>query len=142
MLGPTIERQHNEELQPLIGSAFARMVRSGHRPPPPEELQGHELRVEYISMLAQAQRAVATSAVDRFVGSLGVVAGIKPDVVDKFDADRWADEYSDMLGVDPSLIVSGEQVVIDAPAARRAAGDDPVGDGEPGSRHCSQTRRR
>ena len=112
MLGPTIERQHNEELQPLIDGTFARMVEAGIVPPPPEELQGHELRVEYISMLAQAQRAVATSAVDRFVGSLGVVAGIKPDVVDKFDADRWADEYSDMLGVDPSLIVSGEQVVI------------------------------
>ena len=31
-------------------------------------------------------------------------------VVDKFNSDAWADGYADMLGVDPKLIVAGEQV--------------------------------
>jgi hypothetical protein len=44
-------------------------------------------------------------ATDRFVGNLGVVASFKPDVLDKFDSDKWADIYSDQLGVDPELIV-------------------------------------
>jgi hypothetical protein len=91
---------------------FARMVESGIVPPPPEELQGMELNVEFVSMLAQAQRAIATNSVDRFVGNLGAVAQIKPDVLDKFDADRWADAYADMLGIDPELIVPGEQVAM------------------------------
>ena len=41
---------------------------------------------------------------------MGAVAQMKPDVLDKFDSDSWADNYADMLGIDPSLIVAGEQV--------------------------------
>lgn len=112
MLGPVLERMHNEILDPLIEMTFTRMVEANIVPPPPDELQGMELNVEFVSMLAQAQRAIATNSVDRFVGNLGAVAGIKPEVLDKFDADRWADAYADMLGIDPELIVPGEQVAM------------------------------
>jgi hypothetical protein len=112
MLGPVLERLHNELLDPLIEMTFDRMVTAGVVPPPPEELKGRELNVEFVSMLAQAQRAVATNSVDRYIANLGAVAQFKPDVLDKFDADEWADQYADMLGVDPKLIVPGEQVAI------------------------------
>lgn len=112
MLGPVLERMHNEILDPFIEMTFSRMVEAGIVPPPPPELEGIELNVEFVSMLAQAQRAVATNGVDRFVGNLGAIAQFKPDVLDKFDADRWADEYADMLGVSPELIVPGEQVAL------------------------------
>lgn len=112
MLGPVLERLHNEILNPLIEMTFSRMLESGIVPTPPEELQGVDLNVEFVSMLAQAQRAVATNGVDRFVGNLGAVAQFKPDVLDKFDADRWADSYADMLGIDPELIVPGERVAL------------------------------
>lgn len=112
MLGPVLERLHNELLEPLIDSTFDRLVRAGAIPPPPQEMQGIELRVEFVSMLAQAQRAVGTNSVDRFVGNLGAIAQFKPGVLDKFNEDEWADMYSDMLGVDPTLIVPDEQVAI------------------------------
>jgi hypothetical protein len=107
-----LERLHNELLDPLIERTFNRMIESGMVPPPPEELQGIDLNVQYVSMLAQAQRAVATNGIDRFVGNLGAVAQYKPDVLDKFDSDKWADAYSDMLGIDPELIVSNERVAL------------------------------
>ena len=110
MLGPVLERLHNELLDPLIDITFDRMVEAGLIPPAPEELQGMELNVEFVSMLAQAQRAIGTNSVDRYVNSMGMVAQMKPDVLDKFDSDAWADGYADMLGVDPSLIVAGPQV--------------------------------
>jgi hypothetical protein len=110
MLGPVLERLHNELLDPLIDITFDRMVEAGLVPPAPEELQGMELSVEFVSMLAQAQRAIGTNSVDRYVNSMGMVAQMKPDVLDKFDSDAWADGYADMLGVDPSLIVAGPQV--------------------------------
>lgn len=110
MLGPVLERLHNEILDPLIEMTFERMLESGIVPPPPEDLQGRELNVEFVSMLAQAQRAIATNSVDRFVAHLGSVAQLKPEVLDKLDADRWADAYADMLGLDPEMIVSGEKV--------------------------------
>jgi hypothetical protein len=112
MLGPVLERLHNEILDPLIEMTFARMVEANIVPEAPQEMQGMELNVEFVSMLAQAQRAVATNSVDRFVGNLGAVAGIKPDVLDKFDSDRWADAYADMLGIDPELIVPGDKVAL------------------------------
>jgi hypothetical protein len=78
----------------------------------PEELQGVELDVEFVSMLAQAQRAIGVNSIDRFVGGLGMVAQMRPEVLDKLDPDKWADAYADMLGVDPELIVSSEDVAI------------------------------
>jgi len=112
MLGPVLERLDNELLYPLIDSTFAYMVEAGAIPPAPDEMQGMELNVEMISMLAQAQRAIGVNGIDRFTGNLGVIAQFKPDVLDKFDSDMWVDEYSDMLGVDPRLIVAGDQVAI------------------------------
>lgn len=112
MLGPVLEGLHKELLQPLISITFERMLEAGLVPPPPEELQGQELDVEFVSVLAQAQRAVNTTSMDRFVISLGQIAQMKPEVLDKFDQDRWADSYADMLGVDPEVIVASDQVAI------------------------------
>ena len=120
MLGPVLERLHNELLSPLVDITFTRMVASGAIPPAPPELQGMDLNVEFVSMLAQAQRAIGTNAVDRFVGNLGAIAQMKPDILDKFDQDQWADVYADMLGVDPSLIVADKEVAVLRDARNRA----------------------
>ena len=112
MLGPVLERLHNELLDPMIDMTFTRMLEAGIIPTPPEELQGMELSVEFVSMLAQAQRAIGTNSIDRFVGNLGQVATFKPEVLDKFDSDQWADAYADMLGVDPKLLVASDKVAM------------------------------
>lgn len=112
MLGPVLERLHNELLKPKVNLVFDRMIEADILPPPPQEMQGQELNIEFVSMLAQAQRAIGTQAIDRYVGSLGMVAQFKPDVLDKFDSDRWADKYGDMLGIDPDLIVANDKVAI------------------------------
>ena len=120
MIGPVLERLSNELLYPLIETTFTHMLEAGMIPPAPPDMQGQALNVELISMLAQAQRAIGTNSVDRFVQSLGVVAGMKPEVLDNFDTDQWADTYSDMLGVDPKLIVAGPQVAMIRQARAKA----------------------
>lgn len=112
ILGPTTERMHSEIHSPLVEHTFSRIVAAGLCPPPPQEMQGMDLNVEFSGLLAQAQRAVGTNSIDRFVGNLGQVATIKPEVLDKFDADQWVDRYSDMLGIDPELIVSADGVAL------------------------------
>ncbi len=112
MIGPVLERLHNELLKRKIDVTFDEMILAGIVPPPPQEMSGQELNVEFISMLAQAQRAVGVGSVDRFVGAMGAIAQFKPGVLDKFDEDEWADKYGDMLGVDPSLVVADEKVAI------------------------------
>ncbi len=121
MLGPVLERLHNEMLDPMIESTFSRMAAAGILPPPPQELAGMDLNVEFVSMLAQAQQAAGTNSTDRFVFTLGQVASIKPEVLDKLDADHWADAYAEALGVDPELVVPGDQVALIRQARAQAA---------------------
>lgn len=110
MLGPVLERLHNELLSPLIELTFDRIIEANLLPPPPQELQGVDLNVELVSMLAQAQRAVGTNSIDRFVVNLGSVAQVDPDVLDCFDSDEWAAIYADSLGIDARLLRAPDQV--------------------------------
>jgi hypothetical protein len=112
MVGPVVERLQNELLDPLVETTFARMLEAGIVPTPPPELQGQDIQVEFVSMMAQAQKAVGTNSIDRFVLNLGQIAQFKPGVLDKFDEDYWADAYADMTGVDPSLVVASEKVAL------------------------------
>lgn len=110
MLGPVLERLHNELLSPLIDTAFDYASRAGILPEPPQELQGMDLSVEFISVLAQAQRAVATQGMDRLLGTVSQMAAVKPEVLDKIDFDQVVDEYGNAYGVSPKIIVSDDQV--------------------------------
>jgi len=109
-LGPVIERLHNENLDPAISRSFSIMNRAGLLPPPPEELQGTDLKVQFISTLAQAQRAVAIQGIERMAGFVGNLVGVYPSVADKFDADQAVDEYADATGVPPGVVVSDDRV--------------------------------
>lgn len=112
MLGPVLERLDNELLSPLIQNAFDRLMEAGRIPEPPEAALGQELAIEYISVMAQAQKAADVNNQTRFLNSLGVIAQLKPDVLDKFDADAAIDSLADAQGIDPKLIVPGKQVAM------------------------------
>ncbi|WP_417329180.1 portal protein [Halomonas cupida] len=104
MLGPVLQRVHYELLDPLINRVFGIMMRNGYFPEPPEELQGHELRVSYLSILAQAQRAIAVGSIERFLGLAGNLAGVNEEVLDNIDFDQAINEYADQTGVPPTLV--------------------------------------
>lgn len=112
MLGPVLERLHNEMLSPMIENTFQMMVEAGIVPTPPKELQGMDLNIEFVSTLAQAQRAIGVGSIDRLLGTVGNMAAMKPEVLDKLNADQIVDTYADMLGVDPNLIIGDENVAI------------------------------
>lgn len=105
MLGPVLERLHNELLSPLIDVTFDYAAEAGILPEAPPELQGVDLNVQFISVLAQAQRAVAAQGVDRLLGTVGQLAALKPEVLDKVDFDQVVDDYGEMYGVNPKIIV-------------------------------------
>lgn len=108
-LGPVLERLHNELLEPLIDITFDQMLMRGLIPPPPPDLEGQELSVEFVSILAQAQQAIGMNSIDRYVGSLLSIAGAKPDLLDKLNTDAWADVSAERLGVDREIVVSNEK---------------------------------
>lgn len=109
MLGPVLERLNDEFLDPLIDRAFSMMARKNMLPEPPEEMQGMPLRIEYISVMAQAQKAIGLSSLERFVGFVGNLANAKPEALDKLDVDQAIDNYAVMSGVSPTVVVPQEQ---------------------------------
>lgn len=119
-LGPVLERMQGESLDVEIERVFAIMVRAsrgawargqdGMLPLPPPELSNVALEVEYVSMLAQAQRAASTTAIERVLSLVGSLAGTRPDALDKVDFDAAIDEYAANLGASPKIIVDAMKV--------------------------------
>lgn len=110
MLGPVLEILQAELLDIIIDRTYSIMDDMRLLPPPPKELVGMELKTQYISILAQAQKAIGTVPIQQTAAFVTNMAAIKPDVVDKFDFDQAVDEFSDLVGCPPRLIVSDDKV--------------------------------
>ncbi|HEN5152324.1 phage tail protein [Klebsiella pneumoniae] len=110
MLGPVLERLNDECLNPLIDRTFSIMARKNLLPPPPDVLQGMPLRIEYISVMAQAQKSIGLSSLSSTVGFIRQLAQAKPEALDKLNVDQAIDAFAEMSGVSPTVIVPQEQV--------------------------------
>jgi hypothetical protein len=112
MLGPSLESLTDEVLDPTISRVFGIMDQGGHLPPPPEELHGVALKVEYTSMLAQAQKAAGLGTIERTIGFVGsmVQAFQRPDLADKLDLEQTIDEYADRQGTPARIVRSDDDV--------------------------------
>ncbi len=109
-LGPALERLHDELLDPLIDRTFGIMLRRGLIPPPPAQIAGTELRVEYLSILAQAQKLIGTVGVERLFTFGTQLSAFNPFVLDKLDFDKGLDQYGENLGTAADLLRSDEEV--------------------------------
>lgn len=109
MLGPVLERLNDELLDPLIDTVFMIAQKRGLLPPPPEEIQGMPLRVEYISVLAQAQKAMGIGNIERFVGFVGQMAQFDPTALNKLNTFETIDEYGDGVAVPPKIIRTNDE---------------------------------
>jgi len=104
LLGPVLERLQSELLTPVVDRTFGIMYRNQRIPEPPEELQGRELKVEYVSLLAQAQKAVGTMSIEQFMRFISASAQMYQEALDIMDIDETAEEYAELLGVPPGMI--------------------------------------
>lgn len=118
VLGPVIERMQNEALSPLIQRVFAIMQRKQMFPPLPARMRGMPLQIEYISMLAQAQKAAATAGIERVVALVGNMAAVTPEIVDTLDTDEIVLEFGDMLNV-PHKVFRDKEAIMKRRAARQ-----------------------
>jgi hypothetical protein len=106
ILGPVLERMDNEIFTPLISRTIAIAARNGLLPEPPEEIQGQELKIEYVSVLAKAQKAALSGSVDQIMAFVINSAEAFPEGLDTIDIDKTVDVYGDMLGTPPDVFRS------------------------------------
>lgn len=104
ILGPVMERFNDELFDPLIDRGFGICLRKGLLPPPPQELSGQSLKVEYTSILAQAQRVLGVSSIQEVFGITAELSKLDPKVADKWNGDEALDTIADMYGINPNII--------------------------------------
>ncbi len=109
-LGPVLERVHGEFLSKMVDRTFNQGERAGIISEAPDEIKGTKMEIRFISTLAMAQRAVAVGGIERFTAYMAGLAQIKPESVDKFDADQSADEFALAIGVPSKIVVPDADV--------------------------------
>lgn len=126
-LGPVVDRVNIEKLEYDIDRAFTICKNLGLLPPPPPELEGEPLTVDFVSILARAQKAAENTIIERTARFVGFMASIFPESAIKFDADQAIDEFATNSGTSPKIIRTDEVVakmreeVAQREAAERAA---------------------
>lgn len=110
VLGPTLEALNEDLLEPLINVTYSIMAGQGLLPPAPPEMQNQPLKVNYVSILHQAQQLLNLSGHDRFLAYLQNVGQISQELMDSVDFDRMTKDYADILGIPPHLLRSDNEV--------------------------------
>lgn len=109
-LGPVLSRVQTELLDKVIDRVFNIMMRNDLLPAIPPELEGIDLRVEYISMLAQAQQSVGATSIERLVNVSAQMSQFWPEVLDKVDADAVISDYAEIIGASSRSLRDDEEV--------------------------------
>jgi hypothetical protein len=97
-------------LNELLDIVFDYSIEAGVYPEPPEEIQGEEIKVDYVSMLAQTQKMTDISRIDQVLFYVERIVQYYPEILHKVNLDQIIDEISDMLGAPASIINDDERV--------------------------------
>lgn len=106
-MGPHIGRIENEFLTPLISRRFRMIGEMFDMPPPPPELDGEPLEVQFVSPLQQLQKSAKANRAMRGLEALMAGAQLDPSVANRFDANAYAEAVDKGFG--SGIIVSREE---------------------------------
>jgi hypothetical protein len=109
-LGPVLEQLNQDFLDPVIDRTFNIMARRGLLPPPPPNIQGMDLKVEYISMMHQAQKSSELGGLRSLVEFTLPIAAVDPSAMDNLDLDNILNNFADSAGVPPNSMVPKDTV--------------------------------
>lgn len=109
-LGPVLERLFTELLKPVVEITFAICLEQGLMPKPPPEMEGQEIKVEFISALAVSMKLLGITAYERFSGFVMQWDAVDPSLKDKVNRDKLVEDYAERVGIPPDIIRSEDEV--------------------------------
>jgi hypothetical protein len=104
VLGPVVERLQNELLGPAVKRVYAIMDRKRLLPPLPPSLMGIPLGIEYVGVLALAQKSARSASLERFAQTMNAQQQLHPEVADLWDIDAWTAEYASDLFLSSKIL--------------------------------------
>ena len=110
-LSPVLGRMQEDLLNPLIDRVYGIISRRLDFPEPPEFLQDRDIRVDYVSPVARAQKASeAQSILDSFAAAQAI-AQVDPSVMDNVDLDEAIRKIFEGNGTPVNVVRSRSDVI-------------------------------
>lgn len=113
-LGPVVERLQDEFLSPIIERVYNILERRGGFPPIPEDLverlADKEVKIEYISPLAQAQKMSGLVNIEQATAFVAQMAQLYPESLKAIDPIQTVKRYFDLLGAPAVMQRSVEDI--------------------------------
>ena len=113
-LGPVVQRLQDEFLNRILERVYNILDRSGIFPPIPDDvletLSGQEMRIDYVSPLAQAQKISGLVNIEQAVSFTLQIAQAWPDAVKVIDPLATVEKYMELLGAPAAIRRSEEEV--------------------------------
>jgi hypothetical protein len=110
LMGPLLGRLQSELYNLLFDRMFEIMLRNQVLPIPPQVLWGANLKIDYISPLAKAQRVAEADGISRTMQQIALLAQADPSVLDNFDLDGTAKDIAEINGFPLKRIRDPKQV--------------------------------
>jgi hypothetical protein len=113
LFGPLVGRLESEMLAQLVERTFGILTRDKLLPDPPEEIQGQEFTVEFVSPVATAQKQMEANGVMQALGMVLQLAGqeMGPQLIAKrVDLDKLVSWLWDLFNNDPDLLRDAEEL--------------------------------
>jgi hypothetical protein len=110
-LAPVLGQWDQDLSSPLIRNAQIILEQQGRFPKRPKDLEGEELRPEYISILAQAAKVSMMNSVERAVQFTANVAQIQqdPSLLKLINGEKILRSYYDYVAIDPTIILDEDE---------------------------------
>lgn len=133
LLAPYMARHMAEVEDPNIDKTFDILARNGLLDEPPDILKDYpNLKVEYVSPMARAQRATEAMAIQKTLAELEGFGAVDPSVYQNFNGDKMARAIAEINGVpteimrDPKEVEATRQQAAQQEAAAQAAASVPA----------------
>lgn len=112
-LSPVLGRMQVEILEPMIERVYGILSRNSRLAPPPQEIQDAELKIEYVSPVARAQKSSDAQAILDSFSAAAALAEVDPSVMDNVDLDEALRTVFEGNGVPLKVLrTSGEVIEI------------------------------
>lgn len=111
MLGPAVGRYLDEVISPIVTRTIGILFRRGKLPEPPVELMmnpGYE--IDFVGVLAQAQRRAELNTLVTGLSMIGQMAQYDPSVLDKINPDKVTDEVWSITGAPIKVLRDDDEV--------------------------------
>lgn len=98
IIGPNLQALNWTYNQPVVEFVAAYVLdEDPYLEPPPPDLQGQVVDIDFISVFAQAQKSADLPSIDRYIAMISNVGQLRPEIWDNANLDKLASLYEDRL---------------------------------------------